>query len=190
MSSGGPGPADDITEWFELDDYEGDNSSEADRQFLGILRERAAGWAFEPEDTSAYHVWVIDRYELRVILDLSDHDARLHLLTYGVVFDGSRITGDRLHGQTHDFELPTADRIEDTGPVPYLAAKAARWFESILARPVEHREWYSFEQVVNEEWVIASTGEVLSRTAPRRPGRDNRPGVPPDRVTLVSGKRG
>ena len=45
------------TEWFEMDGYEGDNSSPQDRQFLAILRERAAGWAVEIGDTSADHVW-------------------------------------------------------------------------------------------------------------------------------------
>jgi hypothetical protein len=192
MPSPGAGPADEDIQWFEIDDFDEGRSTERDRRFLDLLRERAVAdaWRCAPEETFAFITLFDGIHELMVGVTLGDSAARQHLLAFGVAFDGSRIIGDRVHDQTHDFERATPARFHDEGPVQHLAAVTARWFASILTMPIEHRRWYSFGQLIYEEWVIASTGEVVIHTARRRPGRDNRPGVPPDRVTLVSGIRG
>lgn len=189
MSSEGSGPDDEVMQWFELDDFDEGRSTEADQMFLDLLRERAVadGWRCAPEESFADITLFDGIHELRVVLSLGDDRARQHLMAFGVAFDGSRVIGDRVHDQTHDFEEATPARFQDEGSVAYLAAVTARWFESILDWPVEHRVWYSFDQVFYEEWVIVTTGEVIIRRPGGRPGRDNRPSVPPRRVTHVRG---
>jgi hypothetical protein len=185
MSFEAAGPDDEVMQWFELDDFDEDRSTEADQMFLELLRERAVadGWRIGPEASWA-HITLFDGiHELWVGLSLDDDRARLLLMSFGVAFDGSRVIGDRVHDQTHDFEEPTPARFQDEGSVAYLAAATARWFESILDQPIEHRRWYTSGQLIYEEWVSASTGEVIHC----HPGRDNRPSVPPRRVTLVRG---
>lgn len=177
MPSEGAVRAEETAQWFELEDDEDEDVTGSDRQFLAVVRERAAdGWSCDPDDTFAFH----DHQRLRLILTIVDRGSSRFLLAYGLAFGGGRILGDRVHGQTLHFENPTPDRFEAEGSTPYLATAAARWFESILEQPIEHRTWYSFDKLIYEEWAIATTDEVIDAS----PGR--RRTDAPDRVTLVS----
>jgi hypothetical protein len=130
------GVDDDAADWFESDGVDDDLFTDADRQFLAALRERAIadGWPCEPDDTFVFHVDNRGRSELHVILTIGDAQWTRRLFTYGLVFDGSHVIGDRVHDQTYDFEGATEAAMEFSGPLAFLVDRAAEWFASILER--------------------------------------------------------
>lgn len=133
--SGMDGADDNVADWFESDGVDDDLCTEEDRQFLAALRDHAiaARWPCDPDDTFVFHVDNRGRSELHVILTIQDAEWTRRLSSYGLVFGGSRIIGDRVHDQTYDFEERTDAAMEFSGSLDFLVARAAGWFESILS---------------------------------------------------------
>lgn len=175
---------DEVIGWFELNDDGEDRCSEVDQRFLILLRDRAVAdeWSCDPEDTMAFHIHNGDRGNLEVVMSLDDNDLPCHLFAFGIVFDGSRIVGDRVDGQTYRFHEPTSKAIEFTGTPEYLAERAVEWFESILSWPIVRNEWIMYDRVIYREWAPARSGTAFLGTSNKRPGG------PPDRIVHVRGE--
>jgi hypothetical protein len=169
--------------WFEED--EEDHLNDAQRVFLTALRTRADTWPCSPLDTQLVAPgdgcphW-------RAVLDVSAQIEKLSLITIGVCFDGTRIWGGELHNQSYEpwpTERPRVEVIDATGTPEDLAQIAAEWFERVLARPVERREWSSGERVTYE-YAFSDTGTGLVRGGAGAPGTVRRP---PDRIIHARG---
>lgn len=186
----GSEPADDVEEqgWFEFydDTITVDPSSAADRVFLAGLRARAVShtWSCDPGDTWAYHELDDGQHLLRVgmWLDDDDDEHRAGLYTCGVEFNGTRVIGgDAYHDIPFDLDAHSAGSIEFSGTVEALVDRAAEWFEWMLSRPIERRDWLESGQLVCRRWVMADTGQGLVGQYLVKPHRR------PDVVTLVRG---
>ncbi|MEV8558226.1 hypothetical protein AB0478_17585 [Streptomyces sp. NPDC051917] len=170
-------------DWFEED--EEDDLSHAQRVFLAALRARAGAWLCHSEDTQLVEPedgcphW-------RAVLDVPAQIENLYLITVGVCFDGTRILGGELHDQSfypHPIDQSGVDVIDAVGTPEGLAQVAADWFERILARPVERREWESNGNTASE-YVFSDTGAGICRGGQLVPGAYRRP---PDRITPARG---
>lgn len=192
--------------WFDLDDADWYNldedtaaalCSQADKAFLGALRQRAqaADWSCDPDDTQARHMREQGRTALWVLLTLADEELSQHLLTFGVVFDGSQIVADEVEGQTYAFLGRTPAHLEVSGSPVDLADAAAGWFGALLDWPIERREWGTLELPFYQEWVLLPSAHpngsstyhldewCLSAT------RGSRPTGTPDKISHVRGRR-
>lgn len=173
------------SDWFEEDEV--NNLSQAERVFLAHLRARAGTWPCEPHDTQL--VAPVDgRPQWRAVLDVCAEMDRgcLGLITVGVCFEGTVIRGSELHNQSFHTYPATRSRvevIEATGSPAALADAAADWFERILARPMERREWWSPEGLTYD-YVFSDTGTGLVRGGAASPSTLLRP---PDRVLRARG---
>ncbi|MCD9874079.1 hypothetical protein [Streptomyces guryensis] len=126
--------------WFviEPEDDEELELTDDDRAFAAALRERTAGWAEARVDG-----W-LDRTDdaLVACLSFGDPGARRHLIDVGVHFYGGRVRGDRLHNQLFILtDRPSTWALEATGTVDELADRSARWFRSVLDKPVVLYVW-------------------------------------------------
>jgi hypothetical protein len=161
----GSGPVDGVAApgWFEFydDTIEVDPSSVADRAFLAGLRARAVShaWPCEPDDTWTYHAIDDDQHLLRVGVWLDVW------LTCGLEFDGTRIVGGDVYREIpFDLERLRPDAaMEHSGSVEFLVERAGEWFEWLLSRPIERREWsrtasWSFKSLFGKRvhWFTAS----------------------------------
>ena len=126
--------------WFVLEpeDDEELELTDDDRAFAAALREHTAGWTEARVDG-----W-FDRTDEALVACLSfgDPEARRHLIDVGVHFYGGRVRGDRLHNQSFLLtDRPSAWALEATGTVDELADRSARWFRSVLDKPVVLYVW-------------------------------------------------
>lgn len=191
--------------WFDLDDadwYDLDEDTaaalcgNADKEFLDALRHRAraANWSCDPDDTQARHFRERGHTALRVLLILGDEESSQHLLTFGLVFDGSRIVADEVHEQAYDFLTRTPARLEAAGRPADLAQAAAEWFETLLDWPIERREWGTLGRPYYQEWVLfpsATPPQGAARYDDERclsSTRGSRPTGTPDKVSRVRGR--
>ena len=173
-------------DWFEED--EEDDLSQAERVFLAHLRGRASAWPCEPQDTQLVEP-VDGRPHWRAVLDVCAgmELGNLGLITVGVCFDGTSIRGSEVHSQsfsTYPDEWSRVEVVEATGPPEGLAEIAADWFERILARPVERREWWSSDGLTYD-YVFSDTGTGLVCGGVAGLERFRRP---PDRVIHARGE--
>ncbi|QRP42805.1 hypothetical protein [Amycolatopsis sp. FDAARGOS 1241] len=174
--------------WFEFydDTITIDPSTPADRDFLSGLRAGAVShrWPCEPYDTWAYHAIDDDQHLLRVGVWVDDDEKQRRLLTCGVEFDGTHIVGGECyHDIPFDFEGAPEKEIVYSGPVQILVQRAGEYFERVLSRPIELREWFENGEEVYREWALAHTERALTAQLKPKPDR------PADRVTLVRGVR-
>lgn len=173
-------------EWFEQDPE--DDLSTAQRSFLAALRERARSWPCAPNQTQLVEprvgcgMW-------GAILDVSTPVGTSILITVGVFFDDTSIRAGEVHNQSF---VPTSDGqsrveiLEAAGDPQQLAHTAAEWFESLLVRPLEQREWLRDGHVFRE-YAFSDTGiPLVGRDAWHPPGIC---GTPPDRVIQLRGTR-
>ncbi|WP_035805192.1 hypothetical protein [Kitasatospora mediocidica] len=172
-------------DWFEED--EEDDLSQAERAFLALLRMRARTWSCGPQNTELVkpadgcRCW-------RAVLDLSvEMEPRgLGLVTVGVCFDGTSIRCSEVHNQSYyprPDDQSRVEVVEATGTPQGLAEIAAEWFERILVRPVERREWWS-DGALTYDYVFADTGTGLVLGGVAGPERFRRP---PDRIIHARG---
>jgi hypothetical protein len=190
--------------WFELDDAEWYGldedaaaalCTEADREFLRVLRQRAeyesGAWFCGPDDTQARHFRERGQGALRLLLTLADEETARHLLTFEVVFDGARIVGEEVDG----FGGATAARVEASGSPAELAAVTAEFFKAAAGWRIERREWGTLSRPWYQEWVVVGATPPLStRWAPVGEWRvaataGGRPVGNPDNVSNVRGRR-
>lgn len=143
--------------------------NDAERQFVLALNTLAAesGWFAES--------WQ-DRGRVVITVDVVVPGLVVRMLR--VDFDGTTL----LCGPDETLQLatdldprrPDVHRWSGESP-PELAARAAAWLASQLARPVHRREWGRGHRV---EWILGDTGERLCGTGPKADG-------PPDSVVIV-----
>ena len=198
---GGGGPVG----WFELDDadwYELDDeaaaalTTEADAVFLRVLRERAetSRWSCDPDDTQARHFREAENGGLRLLLILCDDESSSLLITFGLVFDGSRVVGDEVHSQTYEFLAATPAHLEASGSPAELAERAADWFEALSQWPIERHTWGTSSRPYYEEWILMPSVQPIGGMPTGGPRtlsqtRGSRPAAPPDKVVHVRGRR-
>ncbi|MEV6943692.1 hypothetical protein AB0N07_17170 [Streptomyces sp. NPDC051172] len=126
--------------WFviEPEDVDELELTEDDRAFAAAPGERTAGW------TEARVDGRLDRTDdaLVACLSFGDPGARRHLIDVGVHFYGGRVRGDRLHNQSFLLtDRPSAWALEATGTVDEPPDRSARWFRSVLDKPVVLYVW-------------------------------------------------
>ncbi|TVT26500.1 hypothetical protein FNH05_31360 [Amycolatopsis rhizosphaerae] len=184
----GGGSVDGFVEqdWFEFyeETVEVYPTSEPGHSFLAGLRARAVAraWPIAADDTFAYQP-VDDERLLRAGVWLDDPETQNAVLTAVVEFDGTQIVGG-LAWHEAPFDFPVAEaEVVYSGTVEVLVDRAGEWFESVLSRPIERREWFDNGIQVAREWVLADTERPLVISGRLRLAR------PPDRVTLVRGVR-
>ncbi|MFD8206730.1 hypothetical protein ACFV2S_10040 [Streptomyces sp. NPDC059695] len=155
----------DVNNWFEVEDPEeyGEEPwdfSEAELAFVAALRARAAYWQVpwapsqvgRPEDESS----------LLVHISLLDEARRLVLGEWAVRFSGTHVRAGKVSDQFfHLHESPESGFFRASGTVEELAERCARWFESLLDRPVVRVEWPLKGGRHATHWEFADTGEVL-----------------------------
>ena len=128
-------------DWFEEDPEE--EFSDAQRSFLGALRNRAQTWPCDPEDTQIV-VPEDGSAPWCAALFVNSQIGNLELLSVGVCFDGASIRAGQIHNQCfypYPEEKSKVAVLEATGDPQHLAKIAADWFEQVMARPVEKHEW-------------------------------------------------
>jgi hypothetical protein len=160
--------------WFELDDddLDGNEAAAGIRAFAETLRRRAMSWPMDPLDTLIY----AGDAKLPTIayLDLSTTERDGVLLTVGVHLLGDRIRADELHNQSFLLPArPTPLSMEATGEPAELGERAADWFEDIIRRPIQRREWIRDGQLYAfcEHFV---DGYPLRVSGPSTPGAPDR----------------
>lgn len=95
--------------------------TDAGRAFAAALRERTADWA--------------------------SAGGRLHPLQAAVHFAKGRVRGDRLHDQLFTLpDRPSGWGCKTTGTVEELAARSARWFRTVLDKPVVLYVWLNTDR--------------------------------------------
>ena len=147
--------------------------------FLEALRKRTRSWDQE-EDT---FVRIPGPDQLLLGLHLVDVEARASILTIGAVVGPEHVVADKLHNQL--FELPTVPTelgLDVAGSPADLPDLTADWFEQILRRPLERREWGPEGRAEARVWLFTDNGQELVVS-----GRRERRLGPPDRITLVRG---
>ncbi|WP_406861609.1 hypothetical protein ABZO31_14520 [Streptomyces sp. HUAS MG47] len=144
--------------------------TEESRRFLTALREHAAGWPCDPEDTYASFEVFEHRTELLVTLYL--YDGEHHLLTVGAFLTGAgtRLSGGEFHDQLYTLEQHPETLIEARGTPEHLAERAAEWFLRMAALPVLRNEFAVGGRVVNRQWVLAGSGRELTARFRVQPG--------------------
>lgn len=166
-------------DWFEED--EEDDLSAAQRAFLASLRQRAQSWPCGPEATQIVAPGDgCDQW--RAVLDVPSQIDSLILITVGVCFDDANIHASEVHNQSFcpcPAGRSRVEVIEASGTPEQLAHVAADWFEHVLARPVERREWLVDGRTARE-YAFSDTGTGLSRQVALFPGAYV---GPPHRVT-------
>ena len=178
--------ASDPQDWFEYwdDSLEEEPLSEAERVFLTGLRARAAAgtWPCDPADTLSYHHGA---GRLLAGVHLDDPVSHHALLSFGVVFDGTQIMGNRIDfAEPFHFRASDHAAMQHRGSPASLVNEAAEWFEWLMSWPIERREWLDRGgEVVYCEWILANTKEILGAYGRWRPVRR------PNRVTVVRGHR-
>ncbi|MFB7277887.1 hypothetical protein ACFCZV_12330 [Streptomyces hydrogenans] len=152
--------------WFEVEDPEeyGEEPwdfGEGELAFLAALRARASDWRVpwassqvgRPEDESS----------LLVHISLVDEARRLVLGEWAVHFYGTHVRAGKVRDQLFDLhEAPEHGFFRASGTAEELAARCARWFESVLSRPVVRVEWPFRDGRHATHWEFADTGEVLA----------------------------
>ncbi|MER6072750.1 hypothetical protein ABT187_28680 [Streptomyces sp. NPDC001817] len=170
-------------DWFEED--EEDDLSDAQRAFLVVLRSRAGTWPCRPEDTQLVEP-EDDCPRWRAVVDVTAQIAPLILITVGVCFDGTSIWAGEVDSGGY-YPRPADESrvevIEAAGSPEDLARMAADWFERVLARPVERREWVRNGRS-SYEYAFSDTSTGLCRGGNVGPD-DYR--WPPDRVVHARG---
>jgi hypothetical protein len=169
------------SDWFE-DDPEFELSGEQ-RVFLAALRERASSWSCSPSDTQIVEPGNCASWQ--VVVDVNAPFDNQGLITVGVCFDNASIRASEVHNQTYCPVAANRSRVEafeTTGDPLHLAEAAADWFERILARPVERREWMRDGRAYRE-YAFADDGTLLGRSGWRPAGLF---GTPPDHVVRSS----
>jgi hypothetical protein len=132
--------------WFAIEPEDGEELEFTDdeRAFAAALRERTAGWAGAGVGVGVgAELLRTDAWDSLVArLSFSDPGARLHLVDVGVHFYGDRVRGDRLHNQLFTLaDRPSSWALEAAGTVEELAERSARWFRSVLDKPVVLYVW-------------------------------------------------
>lgn len=171
-------------DWFEEDPE--DDLSTAQRAFLTALRERARTWPCTPNYTQLVEPGG-GRETWGAILDVAAQPEKSILITVGVFFDGTSIRAGEVHNQSF---VPTSDdqsrveTLEATGDPQHLAQAAADWFENLLVRPLERREWLRNGHVFRE-YAFSDTGTPLVGRSAWHPVSIF--STPPDRVIQLRG---
>ncbi|MFI6351795.1 hypothetical protein ACIBJF_03810 [Streptomyces sp. NPDC050743] len=133
--------------WFaiEPEDDEEFAFTDAERAFAAALRERTAGWAEAHVDGDVFRPDGWD--SLVASLSFGDPGARRHLIDVGVHFYGDRVRGDRLHNQLFTLaDRPSGWGLEAIGTVEELADRSARWFRTVLDKPVVLYVWLNADR--------------------------------------------
>ncbi|MGJ5750825.1 hypothetical protein FB563_4862 [Streptomyces puniciscabiei] len=133
--------------WFviEPEDDEEFEFTDEERAFAAALRERTAGWAEARVDGDIFRSDGWD--SLVACLSFGDPGARRHLIDVGVHFYGDRVRGDRLHNQMFTLtDRPSGWGLEATGTVEELADRSARWFRTVLDKPVVLYVWLNADR--------------------------------------------
>lgn len=170
-------------DWFDQDDE--DDLTPAQRSFLAALRARTGTWTCLPEHTELAEPYSECPY-WRAVLDVPAQIEKGILLTVGVCLDGPRVWGCELHNQSlipYPAHQSRVEFINAVGAPAHLAAVTAAWFERILSRPIERREWIRQDDTAIE-YAFSDTGTALSHGGRPFPGAFHRP---PDRVTPARG---
>jgi hypothetical protein len=163
--------------WFAFDDGELDAPH---RDFLGVVRERAGHWSIAPGDTAVGGPLSHDG-ALLAYLDIVDPELRVRLRTVGVRYTGESLTADTLHPLLLTPQ-PGMDSMTTAGQPAQLGARAADWFDMILARQVERLEWTRAGAPVARAWQLAEPPHTqLMRHGRLQPAELG----PPDRVVSV-----
>lgn len=171
--------------WFEIeeapdgadpDDYH--TFSPAERRFVEVLRDRAAGWDGRGVSSDVSRPEADDGVLLAFLsLGDPDDDSAPVLLDFGVHVRSGRVRGDRLHNQLFLLpDQPSGWALEAAGTVRELAERSADWFESVLRRPVVLGVWLHDRYAYAARYFFADSDETLSqcwngRLAP--PGRED-----------------
>jgi hypothetical protein len=175
------------SEWFEaLDD---DDLDASQRAFLAALRERARAWPCEPRDTLLARPAHGERDGWVAALDVIAGVENTILLTVGARFDGVSIRCGEVHNQLF-FLVPAARSkvrvLAASGDPDHLASAASDWFDEVLARPVERREWVLAHGRVGVAYAFSDTGRGLGGEAV---ALDEARVRPPDRIVHARGTR-
>lgn len=113
-------------------------------------------------------------------LSFGDPGGRLHLLYAGVHFTGDRVRGDRLHNQLFTLaDHPSGWGLEATGTVEELADRSARWFRTVLDKPVVLYVWLNADRYAyaarfafaDDDQTIRRSARYTARIQPRRGSR-------------------
>jgi hypothetical protein len=168
----------------------GDGRTDAETAIIDALRGASATWQDLNVPTQNTQAWT-DRDALYVHVDLVDRDENLVYATLRIDFDGDIAAG---HWGDAQFQEPIASAGVDTfhaeGTPTALAQAAVAWISEQLRRPVERLEW-STKNGAERLWRFADTGRELARRnsgpafAAGGAWDTNRPGQPPDRVTVL-----
>ena len=145
-----------------------------------MVRERAGHWSIAPGDTAVRSPLIQDG-ALLAYLDIVDPELRVRLLTIGVYYTGHTLTADTLHPLLLTPQ-PGVDSMTTSRRPAQLGARAADWFDMILARQVERLEWTRDGAPVARAWQLADPPHTQlmrhGRVTPTELG-------PPDRVVSV-----
>jgi hypothetical protein len=177
-------------EWFEVDDELDDIQS----AFVSVLRARAATWPLKPNDAelllphfSAYGQMLAPgesaEGRLLIVVDVSDDEMNLILLTVGAYLNRDQLTGDVLHNQLYTLpDRPSPLGLQAQGDPVTLGHLASDWLEKLLARAIMREEWVRSGEVYAWRWVLAGIGPIVE-------GRERTGGLgPPDRVIAIRGE--
>lgn len=162
-----------------------DDLSTAQRVFLAALRERARSWPCTPNHTQLVEPGG-GREKWGAILDVGAQTEKSILISVGVFFDDTSIHAGEVHNQSF---IPISDSrsvveiLKANGNPLHLAQAAADWFENLLMRPLERREWLRNGHVFCEH-AFSDTGIPLSRSGWHPPGIFS---TPPDRIIRLRG---
>ncbi|MGW5426699.1 hypothetical protein ACWET9_05670 [Streptomyces sp. NPDC004059] len=145
-----------------------------ERAFAAALRERTAGWASAGVGGELGRTDAWD--SLVACLSFGDRGGRLHLLYAGVHFNGDRVRGDRLHNQLFTLtDRPSGWGLEATGTVEELADRSARWFRTVLDKPVVLYVWLNADRYAYAaRFAFADDDQTISqlyREDPAPPGQ-------------------
>lgn len=173
-------------DWFE-EDPEFDLST-AQRTFLAALRERARSWPCTPNHTQLVEPGGMSE-TWDAILDVPTPAEDYILITVGVFFDDTSIRAGEVHNQNYhplSARRSSIEIMEATGDPQHLAQAAAAWFENLLLRPLERREWLRNGRVFRVHAFSDTGTPLMARSALRSPSIYS---TPPDRVIQIRGTR-
>jgi hypothetical protein len=149
---------------FELDSDGREEMTDTELAFIDGLRAATAHLNRQELDDIVYPS--ADEPELNALiagLEVSDPDAPVTILDFGVHVRGDRLDGGRLHNQSfHLNGLTPSLTMTATGTVEELVRRTADYFESVLRRPLVLYMWLHKGQVYASSYAFADTSEVLS----------------------------
>ena len=164
-SAAGTGSAATGSTWFEADPEEEAEMSETERAFASALRQRTSAWA--PADVNGcFHVFDAESVAAPLVAYVVLDDligAQRHLLAaVGVHLLGDHVRGDRLHSQLFWPAEPSSSwALDARGTLEQLAEASARWFRTVLDKPVMLQVWLHDDYAYAARYLFADTGETL-----------------------------